>query len=77
MAGLSQDKTWLTALHQKPAGEALGIVGTVEWRLGVYLGVQSLQLVGVHGSLRAVEQPVRQAGCRHGITVRAASGRRA
>jgi hypothetical protein len=62
MASLSQDKTWLPALHQKPVGEARGIVVAIEWRLGVYLGVQSLQLVGMLGSLRAVEQPVRKAG---------------
>lgn len=62
MAGLSQDKAGLAALDPKPISEAPGVVVAIVRRLGVHLGVQSLQLVGMLGGLRAVEQPVRQAG---------------
>jgi hypothetical protein len=62
MAGFNQDKAWLAALDPKPIGDAPGVVVAIVRWLGVHLGVQSLQLAGMLGGLRAVEQLVRQAG---------------
>jgi hypothetical protein len=56
MACLGKDKTRLPALDVEAVCKQRGIIVTRIWRIGVDLGVKSMQLVGVRGGLHSIEQ---------------------
>jgi AcrR family transcriptional regulator/ferredoxin len=63
--GLGQDEPWLAALNPEPGSELVGGIRPLIRRVGVNLGLQLLQLGGVLGGLRPVEQPERYAWWLH------------
>jgi hypothetical protein len=65
MAGLRKDEARLTALNPEAVREQRGILVPSVRRVGVDLGVQSLQFVCVRGGLGPVEQTEREVGRRH------------
>jgi RecB family endonuclease NucS len=65
MAGFSQNKAGLAALDPESVCEQGGIIIPPVRRVGVHLGVESLQFGRVRGGLRAVEQLGRYVGRGH------------
>ena len=65
MAGLSEDKARLAALHPEAVGEHRGIIGPPVRRVGVNLGVEDLQFLRMGTGLPPVEQFERYVGRGH------------
>ncbi len=67
MPGLGKDEARLASLDPEAVRER-GVVIPPVRRVGVDLGVQGLQLIGVRGDLRPVEQPEGQIGRQRKLT---------